>query len=455
MPKTHANTVRSRFQAGTTLAAPVLALALSLASLPALADDPDLAQAFTALVEQAASAPQAPPSALLLVKAPRRGIDWTSAVPGAGHDEAGPLRPDGTLRVASNTKTYVAASVLRLTEEGRLDLDTPIERVLRPASVATLREGGYRPDAVTVRMLLQHTSGVYDYAGDASYLARVMADPGYRWTRAEQVEWAMSAGAPLGAPGEAFHYSDTGYILLGEVIEVVTGQPMPAAIRSLLGFDTLGLRATWFETLEPEPTGAPPRLLQHTDGLDVALIDASADLYGGGGLVSTLPEMARFYRALLQGEVFRKASTLAIMLEPSPQSLASGGDGYGMGLGRWRLANGVDCFGHAGFWGTEAWHCPATDVTVIGAVTESAASEALSRITRRAVELVVGPRENTETHGYFTPSTSYSPTRMTLQTGASSRPQECLFVHRSSVMRLTAGSWIPLVATSRLLAITP
>ena len=357
---------------------------------PASADKAELTEALSALVEQAASATQKPPSAILLVVAPPLGLDWTRAVAGPAHDDAVPLRADGTLRIASNTKTYVAAAVLRLVEDGRLDLHAPIERVLRPASVATLREGGYRPEAITVRMLLQHTGGVYDSAGDASFIAQVTQDPARRWTRAEQLQWAMSAGAPYGTPGEAFHYSDTGYILLGEVIEMVTGQSMPAAVRSLLGFDRLGLRATWFETLEPGPADAPPRLLQHTDGADIATIDASADLYGGGGLVSTLPEMARFYRALLQGEVFDRAATLATMLEPSAQSLASGGDGYGMGLGRWRLASGVDCYGHAGFWGTEAWHCPGVDVTVAGAVTESAAQEPLSRMTRRAVELTVG-----------------------------------------------------------------
>jgi D-alanyl-D-alanine carboxypeptidase len=371
------------------LTAGVLALFL-LAALPAAyASDTDLAEAFTGLIEQSAAAPQEPPSAILHVVAPRLGLDWIGAAPGPDRDEAMPPRADGTLRIASNTKTYVAAAVLRLVEDGRLDLDTPIERVLRTGTVATLCAGGYRPEAITVRMLLQHTGGVYDYAGDASYLARVMEDPGRRWTRAEQVQWAVSAGRPYGAPGEGFHYSDTGYILLGEVLEVVTGQPMPAAVRSLLDFDRLGLRATWFETLEPEPAGAPPRLLQHSEGMDVSRIDATADLYGGGGLVSTLPEMARFYRALLRGEVFARAATLVMMTEPSPQSLASGEGGYGMGLGRLRLPSGVDCYGHAGFWGTEAWHCPAVDVTVVGAVNESAAEDTLRHMARRAVESAV------------------------------------------------------------------
>jgi len=341
------------------------------------------------LLESAVEGHEAIHGAALALHAPALGLIWEGAAGLADPATGAPMTPSRAVRIASNTKTYVAAAVLRLVEDGKLDLDAPIERVLLPATVATLRAGGYRPDAITVRMLLQHTGGVYDYAGDESFIARVMQEPGRRWTRAEQVEWAMSAGAPYGTPGEVFHYSDTGYILLGEVLEVTTAQPMPAAMRSLLGFERLGLRATWFETLEPEPEGVPARSLQRSEGMDVALIDASADLFGGGGLVSTLPEVARFYRALLQGEVFREASTLATMLEPSPQSLASSEGGYGMGLGRLRLAGGVDCYGHAGFWGTEAWHCPGLDVTVVGAVTESAAEEALQRMTRRALEQVV------------------------------------------------------------------
>lgn len=368
----------------------IVALALLAPASPATAEEPDLVEALAGLVEDAASGPQAPPAALLRVEAPRLGLDWTVAASACGRDEAMPSAAGGTLRIASNTKTFVAAAVLRLVEDGRLELDATLERLLLPASLATLRSGGYRPAAITVRMLLQHTSGLYDYAGDEEYIGRVLQDPGHRWTRAEQLEWAASAGTPYGEPGEAFHYSDTGYILLGELLETVTGQPMPAAVRELLGFERLGLRATWFETLEPEPQAAPPRLRQFSDGADIALIDASADLFGGGGLVSTLPELATFYRALLGGEVFRDSATLAGMLEPSPQSLASSGDGYGMGLGRWRPADGLECFGHGGFWGTEVWHCPGVDVTVVAAVTESAAAEPLRHMTHRAIELAAG-----------------------------------------------------------------
>jgi len=371
--------VRAAFSAGIVVLAAVAA-----------ADDPGLVEALAGLVEEAIHAPQAPPAALLGVHAPRLGLDWHGAAGAPGHDPSMQPAADGALRIASNTKTYVAAAVLRLVEDGRLDLDAPVERVLLPASLATLRSGGYEPAGITVRMLLQHTSGLFDYAGSEAFLERLMQDPQHRWTRAEQLEWAMSAGSPYGAPGEVFHYSDTGYILLGEVLETMTEQPMPAAIRSLLRFEQLGIRATWFERLEPDPCDGPPRVQQFSDGVNGDVIDASADLFGGGGLVSTLPDMARFYRALLRGGVFRQHATLVTMLEPSPQSLASGEGGYGMGLGRLRLTNGIDCFGHGGFWGTEAWHCPTLDLTVVGAVTESAALEALRHMTQRAIELTAG-----------------------------------------------------------------
>src|SRR4051794_19694170 len=93
---------------------------------------------------------------------------WTDA---AGRAKAG----DG-VRVASNTKTFTAAAVLRLVEQHRVALDAPVATYLAPETVATLTAGGYDVPAMTVRHLLQHTSGLYDYAADNSYEAAVVAD---------------------------------------------------------------------------------------------------------------------------------------------------------------------------------------------------------------------------------------------------------------------------------------
>ena len=348
--------------------------------LSAAPEPPALRGDLEHLLQAAHSQPELVPEAMLRVVAPGLGLPW-----GRGTEVR-------ALRIASNTKTYVAAATLRLAEDGRLDLDAPVADRLSPQSRRLLADGGYDPRAITPRMLLQHTSGLFDHASSERFLERVATEPDHRWTRQEQIRMAMEVGSAYGVPGEGFRYSDTGYLLLGEMLETTTGQPMPEALRTLLGLERLGITHTWFETLEPVPPDAPPRLTQWFDGIDVASIDASVDLFGGGGLVSTLPDMTRFYRALLRGEVFRRAGTLAMMTEPSPQSVASGEGGYGMGLAR-LMVDDQPCYGHGGFWGTEAWHCPADDVTVAGAVSSTSGRDGLRDKIRSALALLVSGSE--------------------------------------------------------------
>ncbi len=163
---------------------------------------------------------------------------------------------------------------------------------------------GYDTGAMTIRHLLTHTSGLFDHTGPDRYVEAIMADPMHRWTRAEQLRGAVEWGDPHGGPGEFYTYCDTGYVLLGGVIEYVSGQPMAVAVRELLDFEGLGLDSTWWETLEPRPTGVRDRAHQFLGDLDTADFDPSYDLYGGGGIVSTVGDLARFYRALFTGGVF-------------------------------------------------------------------------------------------------------------------------------------------------------
>jgi CubicO group peptidase (beta-lactamase class C family) len=111
-------------------------------------------------------------------------------------------------------------------------------------------------------------------------------------------------GPPGVAPGERFAYSDTGYVILGEVIEVAMGQALGPAVRQLLGFDALGLQRTHWEQQEPDPL-AGLRARQCLREHDTAGLDASFDLHGGGGLVSTVDELCHFTSALCQGRIFR------------------------------------------------------------------------------------------------------------------------------------------------------
>ena len=174
------------------------------------------------------------------------------------------------------------------------------------------------------------------------------------------------------------------------------GSAMAVAVHDLLAFDRLGIDDTWFETLEPVPAGAPPRAHQYLESLDANAFDPSLDLFGGGGLVSTLEDVSRFYRALHEGEIFRDEGTLGLMLEVTPQSVEADARGYGLGIVRAEF-DGVVCYGHGGFWGILAWHCPGINLTVAAAATNVTARDAVETMVEGAIRIcaaaIVAPRQ--------------------------------------------------------------
>lgn len=321
----------------------------------------------------------------LRVEAPRLNLVWAAAR-GAG------VAPDRTVRVASLTKTFVAAATLRLVERGQLQLDDPVGPLLSASIGARLAGDGYDLDRVTVRMLLTHTAGVFDYAQHPLFLARVLSDPAHIWTREEQIAFAVDHGAPVGAPGELFAYSDTGYLLLGDILERATGQPLSEAVPMLLGLEDHGISHTWFEGLVAEPFDAPARARQGVGALGALEIHPSTDLFGGGGLLSTPADLARFLRLLLHGDILG-ADTVRMMIAPTPQSLAAGGGGYGMGLAR-RSVAGDDCYGHGGFWGVVAWYCPGADLAVAGFVSNTDQIVVLGLLTDEVLRLCLDASSN-------------------------------------------------------------
>jgi D-alanyl-D-alanine carboxypeptidase len=257
------------------------------------------------------------------------------------------LGPNDTFRVASVTKTFVAVSSLILAEQRLLRIDDPLDERLPPMMTVELARAGYDVAATTIEHLLRHTSGLYDFGTDRSYLRQVRADPQHRWSAAEQIDWALAHGRPLGRPGERFGYSDTGYVVAARIIEAVAGVPLPAAFRSLLRFERIGLHSTWMESLEPPPSGAGDRAHQLFGDTDCYGFDPSCDLWGGGGLVSTTSDLARFARLLLDGSLFDERGSLDAMLRPT---VAEGALGWGMGV--FPLAvDGGQWWGHTGYWG--------------------------------------------------------------------------------------------------------
>ncbi len=131
------------------------------------------------------------PGELLLVSAPKQGLDISLAAGFFDRESKRLLDSHHLFRVASVTKTFTAALILRLSEEGRIKLNDPINRYLPKEYSVILEAGGYQPNAITVRHLLTHTSGIHDYATDPQYYAAALGSPKHRWARMEQVESAI------------------------------------------------------------------------------------------------------------------------------------------------------------------------------------------------------------------------------------------------------------------------
>ncbi|MCW5558656.1 MAG: beta-lactamase family protein [Verrucomicrobiae bacterium] len=339
------------------------------------------------------------PGVAIHVEMPPIGVSWSGAAGLSDVARRTPLKAANPVRIASNTKTFVAVAILRLWEQGRLDLDAPIAEYLSAEYLAVLSRGGYTPETMSPRHLLTHTSGLYDYSDSEEFYKACAANPKRRWTRLEQVQGAMDWGRPYGAPGAVYSYSDTGYLLLGEILERRTGLSMGMALRDLVGYQDHRLTATWLETLEPEPPGILDRAHQYEGNRDTYDDDPSSDLYGGGGLASTVTDLALFMRSVFMNEVFAQPATLDTMLSTIPGTIA-GPPSYGQTQmpGEYRMGvfvrelEGVTVHLHTGYWGTLAAYVPSLDLAIGISVTQQQTREAREIILQRILELMKSER---------------------------------------------------------------
>jgi D-alanyl-D-alanine carboxypeptidase len=336
------------------------ALPLAAATPPDPADTAALTVRLQKVLEDFLAANPTAPGVSACVICPRLGLDWSGAAGHPARNSEEPLTPRHTFRIASNTKTYVATSILRLAEQGRLSIDDLLAKHLTEEERTLLASDGYDLTAITLRHVLSHTSGLDEHAGDDRYEAAILANPQYQWTREEQVRRLIEWRDPTGAPGEKYKYSDTGYVLLGGIIERMTGRNLGQAVHDLVDFERLGLQSTWWEVNEPTPPAAGPRAHQYFGDRDTYDWNPSLDLYGGGGMLTDVHDLARFMRLLLKGQVLREEASLAAMT----------GDGtppYRLGL-MCMEPDGKMAWGHQGFWNTFAFHVPSMDLTVSGCV---------------------------------------------------------------------------------------
>lgn len=299
----------------------------------------------------------------LTVHAPDLGISWSGHSGVSDVKKNTPLVANQPFRIASITKTFVAASILLLHEKDSLSIDDPISQYISQEHLAILSNGGYEPDKILINHCLNHTSGLFDFAvGSRTYINIALENPKKRWTRTEQLEGAMAWGKPVGAPGEKYHYSDTGYILLGEILEKMIQKNLGGTLRKLLDYKKNDLHATYLESLDDTVATQVTQVRRYFNRRDFTEWDNSIDLYGGGGLVSTTEDMAIFYFKLFNGDFFTKPTLVDLMLT-KPNLATPGNLDYRYGF---HVVNvfGKEIYMHGGFWNSYAVYLPEFNASI-------------------------------------------------------------------------------------------
>ncbi|MEW6277843.1 MAG: serine hydrolase domain-containing protein [Candidatus Eremiobacterota bacterium] len=278
-----------------------------------------------------------------------------------------PVTEHTPFRIASCGKTMVAAVLLQLVAEGKLSLDDRLGRFVPDSVLDRLPESR----KITVRMLLNHTSGLEDYLDDRFGQA-CEAAPTREWTHLEALKFAYDL-TPVGRPGQKHYYSNTNYLLLGLILEKVAGQPLEATLRERL-FQPLGMTrstATGF--------ARAPKDVAHgyVDGHDITAVN-QGDGLADGAVISTASDMAIFLRSLLKGSLLPPAQRKEMQTW-----VEADGQGYGLGLARWTYQDGTVALGHDG--GIEGYassmgYYPESDLVCVVLTNTSTGSEVFNAL---------------------------------------------------------------------------
>ncbi|WP_405236560.1 serine hydrolase domain-containing protein [Lentisalinibacter orientalis] len=381
------------------LYAAALGLAAAIALSPPAAADPTAA--FQDALE-ALHAEHGFPGATAACILPDGSV--SVAATGLADVDAGrPMRPDDRMLAASIGKTFTGAMALAIAREGRLGLD---DRLAEWLGKEPWYERLPNHDTITLRHLLRHRSGlpdhVYDEAFGAEFAQRLAT--GRSFTPRELIGYVFD-DEPLFPAGEGFAYTDTGYVLLGLVIEKATGeryyegvarrflepiglaQTTPSDRRDLDGLVSGYLGAD-------NPFGLPAKTLTE-DGL---LVFHPALEWTAGGFVSTSGDLARWGAALFGGEAM-PGDYLPLLLASAPIDPARPAARYGLGVAEFRGGHFGDVYGHAGWipgYTSSLRHYADHGVTIAFQVNTDIGftepgSELMGEIEARLAEAVIGP----------------------------------------------------------------
>ena len=286
------------------------------------------------VLQQDVNATQASGAPAVLLRVTRNGVltQYRAGTTVLGTDRPVPF--DARFRVGSVTKMFVGTVLLQLVAQGRVDLDAPVARYLP----GLLPDG----DAITVRMIMQHTSGLYNYTDDLpSDNAQVVATRFEHFDARQQVESA-AAKPLLFPPGTKWSYSNTNYLLAGLLINAVTGKSWNTEVTDRI-IRPLHLSGTFAPADDPFIPGPHPEGYVMVGDTPVDITALNPTVAGSAGaIISTTADLDTFVTALLGGKLLPPAE-LAQLETPDPFTQS-----YGLGLQVLSLPCGITVYGHEG-----------------------------------------------------------------------------------------------------------
>ncbi len=333
------------------------AIGLSVASQVLSAQTPVPNSQLQATLNQMVTAEKIP-GASVYISTP--GGKWSGAGGVSSLESKTQIHPDDRFAIASISKTFAAVVILQLVAEGKINLDRQIANYL-PKNVGDRIANS---DTITVRQLLNHTSGVAEYLNTEAFIqATAKRSRSQPWTASEAIKYIYDREA-ANEPGDQHVYTDTNYILVELIVEQTTGGTLAQAIRDRI-LTPLGMQSTYTELREPGNgilvTGYGKRSADK--------IESFADIndgngLGDGGLVSTGEDLAKFTQAL-----FVKKSLLspAMMKEMLTYVDSGNGNKYGLGVEQFATPYGT-ALGHSGKAygiGSLMLYLPSQDTTVV------------------------------------------------------------------------------------------
>jgi len=287
---------------------------------------------------------------------------WTGVAGMSNAAAQDPIRPDHNFGFASITKTFAAAAILKLVEKGSVNLDDPISRWISPITFVN--------SAITVRQLLGHTSGIYNYTNFPNLLQTLLADTSHVYTPLEILSTFL--GPPVFFAGTGASYSNSNYIMLSMIIEAATGKVTGQFLKEEL-FEPAGLSNTVFPAYEsPKGELAIPWFDYTGDG--------NADNYSGffestsvmttrgtaGSIVSTAADIAKWGAALYGGDILSPESLSQMLTFHNLSGQNATWTGYGLGTQQYNFG-GTEAWGHSGLVTGETSllvYSPALDVSI-------------------------------------------------------------------------------------------